>query len=342
MIEGSPVIDVHHHFLPEGVFATLRAQAGGARRLVNDQISLTLSDDLYQVDRHLAAMDTAGVDTAILTYSGVSILGMGICQQLNDELAAVQAAYPGRLYGAVHVPLQQPAAAPRELERGLRELGLVAVALPTSAGPITLDAPSLTPLWEAIAALDAPIILHPALRPTGAPTEYHLERSCARPFDTTMAAVRIMHAVFPRFPTLRFVLPHLGGTAIFLKGRLRMLYEPADVPVPPEKRGLAKTVREQAALGLDAAFETAWRTFYFDTAGTGGWAPAVAMAVAEVGPERLLFGSDFPLESSSGETMRELVEMVAQLPPPRADLSEGWRAAIAGGTARALFPALRG
>ncbi|HZU06200.1 MAG TPA: amidohydrolase family protein [Chloroflexota bacterium] len=332
MLEGAPVIDVHHHFLPRAVFDELKAEARGARRLVNDRLSITLSEDLYNVESHLRAMDAGGVDSAILTYSGVSILGMRVCRLLNEGLAAVQQQARGRLYGAVHVPLQEPEAAPRELERGVRELGLVAAALPTSAPGVTLDQPALRPLWRTLAELDLPIILHPPLLPQGATTDYNLERACWRPFDTTLAAVRIMYGVFPEFPTLKFVLPHLGGTAVFLKGRIAMLCEPPHADIPPEKRSLAKTVRERQALGLDPAIETAWSKFYVDTAGTGGWAPAVQFTAEVVTPARMLFGSDYPLEAQSGAAVRELVEMVGGL-----RLSVEERRAIAGENARQLF-----
>src|SRR5579859_4921597 len=108
MIEGTRVIDVHHHFLPKAVFDDLKAQAGGARRLVNDRISITLSEDLHSVETHLRTMDEGGVDTAILTYSGVSTLGMNVCRQLNDSFAEIQQANRPRLYGAAHVPLTDP------------------------------------------------------------------------------------------------------------------------------------------------------------------------------------------------------------------------------------------
>src|SRR4051794_34080433 len=107
MLEDTRVIDVHHHFLPRGVFEEFKAEARGANRLVNDRISITLSENLHNVDSHLAAMDDGGVDAAILTYSGVSILGMDTCRKLNDGFAEVQQGNAGRLYGAVHVPLQE-------------------------------------------------------------------------------------------------------------------------------------------------------------------------------------------------------------------------------------------
>lgn len=322
-----PVVDVHHHFLPDAVFQRLKSEAGGAKRLVNDRISITLNEDLHDPDAHLRAMDVAGVDAAILTFSGVALLGTDVCRMLNDGFAQLQRESPGRLFGAAHVSLADPEA-PRELERAVRDLGLVAAALPTSELGINLDAPQLIPLWETISRLDLAVILHPALLPPGATTDYHLERSCARPFDTTIAAARIAYTVVPRVPNLRVVLPHVGGTTIFLRGRIAMFYE------PPEQAGrqLAITRREQQAQGVLPKFEEAWSHFLYDTAGTGGWAPAVQMAVDVVGADKLLFGSDFPLESYSGETMRELVEMVQGLP-----LSEGARQGILGNQAAALF-----
>jgi predicted TIM-barrel fold metal-dependent hydrolase len=198
---------------------------------------------------------------------------------------------------------------------------------------VVLDDRALGPIWRTIQDLDVPVILHPALLPQGFTTDYGLERSCGRPFDTTLAAVRIMNSVFPEFPNLKFVLPHLGGTSVFLRGRISMIsFEPPEVELPPEKRQIGKTQREQQALGLDKVFEERWGKFYFDTAGTGGWAPAVEMTAAVVTPQRMVFGSDYPLESTSGATVRELVEMIGNLRLPVTD-----RRAIAGETAAALF-----
>jgi predicted TIM-barrel fold metal-dependent hydrolase len=333
MLDDTRVIDVHHHFLPRAVYDALKAEAGGGVRLVNDRISVTLRDDLCSVEAHLRTMDEGHVDAAILTYSGVSILGMPTCRALNEGFAEIQQQNRGRLYGSVHVALQEPEGGPAELERGVRELGLVAVALPTSAGSVVLDDRALGAIWRKIEELDVPVILHPALLPQGFTTDYGLERSCGRPFDTTLAAVRIMNAVFPEFPRLKFVLPHLGGTSVFLRGRNSMIsFEPPDFELPPEKRQIAKTQREQRALGLDTVFEERWSKFYFDTAGTGGWAPAVEMTAAVVTPQRMVFGSDYPLESTSGATVGELVDMIGNL-----RLDVGDRRAIAGETAAGLF-----
>lgn len=321
------VVDVHHHFLPEEVVAQLRRRAGGAPRLVDDRISITLSPLLGDAEAHLAAMDAAGVDLALLTYSGVSVLGPAICRAVNDGLAAVALAHPGRFRAAAHVDPEDPGA-PDELGRCVTDLGFRALALPCSAPGTDLDDPSLAPLWAAAVELDVPVVLHPALLPRGAVTDYGLERSCARPFDTTVAAVRLLCGVLPRHPALRVVLPHCGGTATFLRGRLAMFFGRPGEPTP----SLPRTVAEQRREGLDAVFDELWSRLWFDTAGTGGWSPAVAFTASVVGADRLMWGSDFPLESHSGDTLRELVAMVEGLA-----LDEGDRAAIAGGTAAELF-----
>jgi predicted TIM-barrel fold metal-dependent hydrolase len=328
VLEDLVIVDAHHHFLPAGVLAHLRELAGGQPRLVNDRISVTLNPDLASTAAQLAAMDGSGVDVAILTNSGVSVLGNGVCRLLNAGLAAVQSEFPGRFVAASHIDIEDPDCA-AELERCVSDFGSRVLALPCSAPTRQLDDPSLDELWRTVTMLQMPVILHPAQLPRGASLDYGLERSCARPFDTTQAAVRLMSGVLPRFPQLRFVLPHCGGTAPFLKGRLAMFF---NTPGEPSNRQLPRTQREQQAEGLDRTFEELWSKLYFDTAGTGGWSPIVNYTAALVGADHLLFGTDFPLESHSADTMRELVEMLANL-----DGDDAARRAIASGTASQLF-----
>lgn len=327
MTGDARTVDVHHHFLPEEVMARLRAMARGEPRLVDHRISITLSPLLSDVPAHLAAMDAAGIDLALLTYSGVSVLGPEICRAVNDGLAAVAAGHPDRFLAAAHVD-PDDRRAHDELGRCVTDLGATALALPCSTPTTALDSPALDALWAAAEELEVPVVLHPALLPAGASTDYGLERSCARPFDTTVAAVRLLCGVLPRHPSLRFVLPHCGGTAMFLRGRLSMFFSRPGDPAP----SLPRTLREQRTEGLDEIFDGLWSRLWFDTAGTGGWSPPVAFAAAIVGAGRLMFGSDFPLESHSAATLRELVEMVDTLP-----VSPAERAAIAGGTALELM-----
>jgi aminocarboxymuconate-semialdehyde decarboxylase len=315
MSEHRLVVDLHHHYLPERVLAELQQMAGGKPRLVNKRISITLNPDIADLDAHLRAMDHAGIEVAVLTQSGVSVLGPATCRLLNDGLAEIAARYPDRMVATAHVDLED-AGAVAELDRCVTTLGYRAVALPCSTPSLDLDDPSLDPLWARIDELELPVILHPSQLPRGASLDYGLERSCARPFDTTVAAVRLMGGVLPRYPHLRFVLPHCGGTAVMLRGRMAMFFT-----VPGhEPQSLPRTRSEQERDGIDEVFDSLWSHFYFDTAGTGAWAPAVEFTASVVGAAHMVFGTDFPLEAHSPETMRELVEMLDRLDPAQIDV----------------------
>lgn len=326
------IVDLHHHFIPRAVFDDLARQADGARRLLTDRISVTLNPVLADIDAHLGMMAEAAVDEAVLTYAALSVLGTGVCRQINDALATVAADHAGTLHGAVHVDIDQPAQAVAELHRGLDELGMRAVALPTSGLRRYLDDPELYPLWELITDRQLPVILHPVSLAAGTSTDYALERSCARPFETTTAAIRLLYGVVPRFPALRFVAPHCGGTLAVLKGRIQMFFTPPG----GQPRSLPRTQSELAAEGLDTVFEDLWSHILVDTAGNGGWTPITKMAIDVFGPDRVCFGSDFPLESHSAATIAELIGAIESL-----GLDDRLQAAVLGNNAAGLLSSTR-
>ena len=324
------VVDLHHHFMPLNVLEQMRVVSGGKERLITDKISIALNPDLADGEAHLAAMDQGGVDVAVLSQSGLSVLGRDVCRDVNEGMAAVARQWPTRFIPTAHVCIDDESCS-TELESAISQYGFGAVALPCSSPERQLDDPSLEPLWSVIDDLDIPIILHPAQLPNGASLDYALERSCYRPFDTTVAGVRIFNGVLPRHPGLRFVLPHCGGTTVGLKGRLAMFFERPGVPL---HRLLPRTRSEQRAEGLDTIFEQFWAKLYFDTAGTGAWSPVVEFATSIAGADHMAFGTDYPLESHSGETMRELVQMIEDLPYTPQE-----REQIASGTAESLLGA---
>jgi predicted TIM-barrel fold metal-dependent hydrolase len=324
------IVDVHHHFMPVPLFERLAAQAGG-RRIVTKEISLTLNPSRKDLEAHLKVMDEAGVTVSILTDQ-VQVMGADVARMLNDGIADVEKKHPSRFRGAVHLPVHEPQAARRELERGINELGLRAVALLACHLDIQLDNPIMNPLFEIIQRHNLPIILHPQSKPIGSETTYNLDRCVFRPLETTQATVRIMCSVLPRFPGLRFIMPHLGGAVSSLKGRMMSFFEPADAPVPPELKGYLKTQSELHRLGLADSFEKFFRSLYFDTAGTGSWHPALAAAFNVTNADRIMFGSDFPLECKTAANVIESLDMIRQAPCNAQD-----KAAMLGQTAAALF-----
>lgn len=330
MAAAEPIVDVHHHYMPGPLFDRLAAQAGG-RRIVTNEISLTLNPARRDIDAHLRVMDEAGVTTAVLTDQ-VQVMGSEIARMLNDGIAEVERRHPDRFLGAIHLPVHEPDAARRELARGIDELGLRAVALLATHLHVQLDDPVMNPLFERVQRHGLPIVIHPQSRPAGSETVFNLDRCVFRPFETTQAIVRVLGSVLPRFPELRFIMPHLGGAVSSLKGRMMAFFEPEDAEVPSELKGYLKTQSEQKRLGLAERFERLFRSLYFDTAGTGAWRPALEAAFSIASADRILFGTDYPLECKTAANIRESLDVVRE-----AARSADERAAILGRTASGLF-----
>lgn len=330
MASADLIVDVHHHYMPAMLFDRLAKQAGG-KRIVTNEISLTLHPSRKDLEAHIKAMDEAGVTYSILTDQ-VQVMGAEVARALNDGVAEVEKQHPKRFRSAIHMAIHEPESAQRELERGIHELGLRSVALLACHLDIQLDNPLMFPLYEIIQKNSLPIILHPQSKPTGSETTYSLDRCVFRPLETTQAIVRIMNAVLPRFPELRFIIPHLGGAASSLKGRMMAFFETDDAPIPAEMRGYLKTQNEQKKFGVTERFEKLFQRLYFDTAGTGAWGPSMAAALNITTADRIMFGSDYPLECKTAANIVESIDMVRQAPCSNAD-----KTAILGTTAAGVF-----
>jgi len=262
----------------------------------------------------------------------VQVMGAEVAKALNDGIAEVEKKHPTRFRGCIHLPIHQPEAAKKELERGIHELGLRAVALLACHLDVQLDNPIMNPLFETIQKNNLPIVIHPQSKPTGSDTLYNLDRCVFRPLETTQAIVRVMNSVLPRFPELRFIMPHLGGGTSALKGRMMAFFETDDADVPSDMRGYLKTQSEQKKFGLTERFEKLFQRLYFDTAGTGAWLPAMAAAFNITTPDRIMFGSDYPLECKTAANLIESLNMVRQAP-----CSDHDKTAMLGKTAAGLF-----
>jgi len=109
-------------------------------------------------------------------------------------------------------------------------------------------------------------------------------------------------------------------------------FEPEDASVPAELKGYLKTQSEQKRFGLAERFDKLFRALYFDTAGTGAWRPALQAAFQITSPDRIMFGTDYPLECKSAANILEALDVVRE-----ASCSAAERTAILGTTAKALF-----
>ncbi|MGH2454309.1 MAG: amidohydrolase family protein [bacterium] len=234
----------------------------------------------------------------------------------NEELAALVAEHPDRFVTAVAgLPWNDVEAAVAELEYAVGRLGLRGVQLFTHINGKPLDAPDLLPVFEAIADLDVAIWLHPARGavPPDYPNEtkslYEIWHVFGWPFDTTIAMTRmIFGGLFDRFPTLKVITHHLGGTVPFLESRIKGGYDQFGARTDDEDYGaLLRTLKRHP--------HEYYRMFYADTALYGS-PPALECGLAFFGSEHVLFGSDMPFDAEGGsryirETLRAIDEMTA-------------------------------
>jgi predicted TIM-barrel fold metal-dependent hydrolase len=122
-------------------------------------------------EARIAAMDDAGIDVQILSYPTPSAerlepsLSRELTRQANDTVAAAVSKHPDRFLGFATLPMLDPAAAARELERTVRDLGFVGVLINGHINGRYLDDKFFWPVFECAESLGVPIYLHPQIPP---------------------------------------------------------------------------------------------------------------------------------------------------------------------------------
>lgn len=272
-------IDFHNHFVP----AIYRDQL--SRRGIDLVGRVPFPD--WDLETTLTRMETLGIDRALLSISapgvdfGDAALAVDLAQSTNDLLLDLRAKHPGQLGGLATLPLPDVDAALAELAR-LDGSGIEGFILLTSYHGRYWSAPEFAPVLEALDARGALVLLHPGV-PKGAE-----ELGLALPppilefaFDTTRAvADMIFTGTLGRYPNIRWVISHLGGTLPYVAWRMSMM-EHSD-------RDAYAAFRERGRSVADCL-----RGLWYDTAVSAGPASLKA-AIDLVGTDRLVFGSDLP------------------------------------------------
>jgi len=118
----------------------------------------------------------------------------------------------------------------------------------------------------------------------------------------------IFSGLLDRFPGLKVITHHLGGTVPFLESRIKGAYDQFGARTADEDyAALARTMKKHP--------HDYFRMFYADTALYGS-PPALECGLAFFGAGHILFGSDMPFDAEGGpryirETLRAIDEMTA-------------------------------
>jgi 6-methylsalicylate decarboxylase len=305
-------IDVHHHFLPQ---FHVDAMMAPGRRASGPPAKWSAASSLED-------MDKSGIATAVLSivqpgvwYGDNVAEARSLARQLNEYGAQLVSDHPGRfgLFAVIAPPDVQGSL--KEIEYALDTLKADGIGLLTSYQDKYLGDPSFAPVYEELNRRKAVIYVHPTtpaccrgLVPGIPPGSIEYATDSTR---------TIAHLVFSgtamKFPDIRWIFSHSGGTLPFLTGRFIRLAEerkPANLPDGPLPE---------------------FRKFYYELA-QGNTPGQIAALLKMVSISQVLYGTDYPFRDGA-EVNRGIAEWGFAAAEQRAIEREN---------ALALLPRLRG
>lgn len=146
---------------------------------------------------------------------------LDLSQFLNDHLAGIVEDFPEHYIALGTIPMQDTDLAIKELER-LKTLGFPGVQIGSNVNQLNLGEAQFYPIFEACAALDMAVFVHPwEMMGEADMKKYWLPWLVGMPAETARAAASmIFSGVLERLPGLRVCFAHAGGSLIPTIGRL--------------------------------------------------------------------------------------------------------------------------
>lgn len=285
-------IDAYAHIVPPKYCAVLS-------KIAPDKYErkVAYKPSLYDLDARFRIMDQFEPIRQILTLAWPKLEEIAgpdkapeLARQANDEMAELVLKYPDRFVTAIAIlPMNNMDEALKETDRAIRDLKFRGIYIYSNIDGKPLDLPEFLPLYEKMSAYDLPIYIHPMRDPADHPeysaeseSKYLMSNTFGWPYETTAAMTRLVYGrVLERYPNLKVVTHHCGGMVPYFAERIRQFMQ-----------GMERRAKEHFGLTKDAV--DYYRMFYNDTALYGN-PKALECAHDFFGPDRLVFGIDFPL-----------------------------------------------
>ena len=272
-------IDVHHHILPPSYMTAARDQI----LAISDRDHSRLLN--WTPAGAVEEMDKAGIGTAITSlglpgvWFGGAKAARSLARSCNEYAAQMVKDYPGRFGFFAAVPLPDQEGSVKEAEYALDVLKADGIGLVSSYDNRWPGDATFTPVFEELNRRKAVVFIHPAvpgccdhLMP-GIPAS-----TIEFLFDTTRAITSLLvNGTFSRFPDIRFIFCHAGGTMPVVAARTAAFVD------------RHKEIADRLPNG--AVFEL--RKLYYDIANSTN--PSSMAALMNLVPtSQVLFGTDFP------------------------------------------------
>ncbi len=283
-------------------------------------------DDLGE--QRLGLMDESGVDIQVLSVTTPALHNLEpaesvtLARRTNDLVAAAVAKYPARFQGFATLPTAAPEDAAAELERAVSRLGFVGTMLCGRTREKNLDHPDFSPIFETATRLRVPVFIHPQIPQRSVREVYY--SGFGEPASTAFAAfglgwhyeagiqfVRlVLGGVFDKYPNLQVILGHWGEVVLFYVERLSSLSRVVQL-----QRPIADYIRQNCLV-----------------TSSGMWSQAYLQRTLElVGPERILFSTDYPFQYRPGRPGRLFIEQSPLTPEQKELFAHGnWERLVQG------------
>jgi 6-methylsalicylate decarboxylase len=281
VVAGPRIIDTHHHIFPPAFTAR------NLKRMTDDSPTFPGSFYTNWTPRYsLEQMDQNGVATAIGSMTSPGIWfgnneeGRRNARDCNEYGAKLAQDFPGRfgMWGAI--PLPDTDGSLREIEFLYDQLKLDGIGLMTSYDDgKMLGHPNFAPVLEELNRRKAVVFVHPTVSCCGLPIAHVNRVAIDYPTDTTRTITDLIYSgSLMRFPNIRWIFSHGGGTVLMLTPRL------AGAGLTPEQR----------AVIIPNGFERELQKLYYDIASVALSPVPMAAVLKGIPKEHLLFGSDIP------------------------------------------------
>jgi predicted TIM-barrel fold metal-dependent hydrolase len=281
-------IDIHHHLAPPRYIPELVSRQTNQRPLTE-----------WTVQKSLESMERAGISTSMMSISepGVWFGDDGearrIARETNDWGADLVRDYPGKFGLFASLPIPDVDASLREIEHALDVLKADGICMMTSYGGKYLGDASFQPIMAELDRRKAIVFTHPVkanccrnLVPDVTDNTIELATDTARAIASLLVSGTV-----GRFPNVRFIFSHAGGTLPVLTGRILAQFNSSKDLQQRLPRGPIEELRKM----------------YFDTANASNqWALAPLLKLVSV--SQILYGTDFPFRSPE-ETSKGLREV---------------------------------
>lgn len=273
-------LDVHHHYVsPEWKAALLEQNIPG-----------TIAHMNWSVAGSIASMDGGGVATSILSttnpgiWFGNDAQTRMLARNMNEFGAQLVRDYKPR-YGLFAVlPLPNADACLPEIAYAFDTLHADGISVLSSYGNTWLGDPKFDQVWAELDRRKAIVFSHATTPVCCDNLQPHIDHwTIEFNTDTARSIVSIIeNGVAQRYPNIRFIWSHAGGTILALAGRYfrkQATYASLHGPVPPD-----------TPLGH-------LRRFYYDIAGSANEMQMQALKTM-VPMSQILFGTDYPWDKA--------------------------------------------